>query len=59
MPEIPSQDAVLFTGAATTHSRDTQTSQGLSSPSGEDTHKHWGWEGEGEDTDLGVSQGTV
>lgn len=34
MPGIPSQDAVLFTGAATTHSRDTQTSQGLSSPGG-------------------------
>lgn len=45
MPGIPSQDAVLFTGAATTHSRDTQTSQGLSSPAGGDTQKHRGGRG--------------
>lgn len=56
MPGIPSQDAVLFTGAATTHSRDTQTSQGLSSPAG---GGHAQTPGGGEDTDLGVPQGTV
>lgn len=33
-PPLPSQDAVLFTGAATTHERDTQTSQRLSCPYG-------------------------
>ncbi|XP_064895645.1 skin secretory protein xP2-like [Columba livia] len=33
-PPVPSQDAVLFTGAATTHERDTQTSQRLSCPYG-------------------------